>query len=76
MAIDSLQTQSLRNDQAKIALEHDNEKNLREMKEKNKIELELPKAWMSDHPTVAYWIEKEKDCWSEVGIEFSIKLNS
>lgn len=46
------------------------------LKIKNKIELELPKAWVNDHPTVAYWIEKEKDCWSEVGIDFSIKLNS
>lgn len=43
---------------------------------KNRIELELRKEWVSDHPTVAYWMEKEKDAWSEVGIDFSIKLNA
>lgn len=46
------------------------------LKMKSKIELELPKAWVSEHPTVAYWIEKEKECWSDVGVDFSIKLNS
>ncbi len=43
---------------------------------KNRIELELRKEWVSNHPTVAYWMEKEKDAWSEVGIDFSIKLNA
>lgn len=46
------------------------------LKIKSKIELELPKAWVNDHPTVAYLLDKEKECWSEVGIDFSIKLNS
>jgi hypothetical protein len=32
MAIESLQTQSLRNDQAKMQLEHEGEKNLKELK--------------------------------------------
>lgn len=45
------------------------------LKMKGKIELELRKEWVHDHPTVAYWIEKEKECWSDVGIDFSIKLN-
>jgi len=43
---------------------------------KNRIELELRRAWVRDHPTVAYWIEKEKDAWGEVGIDFSIRLGS
>lgn len=46
------------------------------LKMKNKIELEIRKDWVSDHPTVAYWIEKEKEAWSEVGVDFSIKLNA
>lgn len=45
------------------------------LKMKNRIELEIRKDWVSDHPTVAYWIEKEKEAWGEVGIDFSIKLN-
>lgn len=40
MAIDSLQTQSLRNDQARMQLEHESDKTLREVKEKAKLELE------------------------------------
>ncbi len=46
------------------------------LKIKNRIELELPKVWVNDHPTVAYLLDKEKESWSEVGIDFSIKLNS
>jgi hypothetical protein len=40
MAIDSLQTQALRNDQARLQLEHENDKSIRETREKAKIELE------------------------------------
>lgn len=44
------------------------------LKMKNRIELEIRKEWVTDHPTVSYWMDKEKECWSEVGIDFSIKL--
>ena len=43
---------------------------------KKGIELEIRKEWATQHPTVAYWIEKEKECWSEVGIDFAVKLNN
>lgn len=46
------------------------------LKMKNRIELEIRKEWVTDHPTVSYWIEKEIENWSEVGVDFSIKLNS
>lgn len=41
---------------------------------KNRIDLEVRRDWVSDHPTVAYWMEKEKESWSEVGVDFSIKI--
>ncbi|MNR77875.1 Guanosine-5'-triphosphate,3'-diphosphate pyrophosphatase [compost metagenome] len=43
---------------------------------KKGIELEIRKEWATQHPTVSYWIEKEKECWGEVGIDFSVKFNN
>lgn len=43
------------------------------LKMKNRIELELRRTWIAEHPTVAYWIEKERDWWKEVGIDFMVK---
>ena len=44
------------------------------LKMKNRIDLEIPRAWTAAHPTIAYWFEKEKEVWNEVGIDFSIRL--
>jgi exopolyphosphatase/guanosine-5'-triphosphate,3'-diphosphate pyrophosphatase len=43
------------------------------LKMKNKIELELKQDWVSLHPTVAYWLQKEIESWREVGIDFLVK---
>ena len=43
------------------------------VKMKSRIELELDSAWVAQHPTVAFWMQKERACWIEVGIEFVIK---
>lgn len=40
---------------------------------KNRIELEMKREWMLLHPTVSYWMEKERESWDEVGVDFSIK---
>src|SRR5579871_34123 len=40
MAIDSIQTMQLRNDQTRMQVEHENDKTLSEIREKNKIELD------------------------------------
>lgn len=40
---------------------------------KNRIELEIKREWVTDHPTVSYWMEKEQEQWDEVGVDFSIK---
>lgn len=42
------------------------------LKMKNKIELELKQDWVSLHPTVAFWLRKEIDCWREIGVEFIV----
>lgn len=44
------------------------------LKMKNRIELELRDNWISDHPTLSYWMDKERSAWSEVDIDFSIRL--
>jgi exopolyphosphatase/guanosine-5'-triphosphate,3'-diphosphate pyrophosphatase len=41
---------------------------------KNRIELEMRRAWLDSHPTLAYWIEKEQEWWDEVEVDFSIKV--
>lgn len=40
---------------------------------KNKVELEISRRWFSEHPTLAYWIEKERAAWHELGIGFSVR---
>ncbi|NRR28767.1 Ppx/GppA family phosphatase [Oxalobacteraceae bacterium] len=40
---------------------------------KNRIELEIRRDLVSDHPTVSFWIEKEQEFWDDVGIDFSVK---
>jgi exopolyphosphatase/guanosine-5'-triphosphate,3'-diphosphate pyrophosphatase len=45
------------------------------VKLKSRIELELPRQWMTQHPTVAFWIEKEQESWDEVGVDFSVKTS-
>ncbi|HJU99989.1 MAG TPA: Ppx/GppA phosphatase family protein [Burkholderiaceae bacterium] len=42
---------------------------------KNRIELEIRRDWVVDHPTVSYWMEKEQELWDEVGVDFSIRAN-
>ena len=39
---------------------------------KNRIEIETPRGWLAQHPTVAAWFDKEAAAWSEVGIGFQV----
>ncbi len=43
------------------------------LKMKSRIELELKRDWVAQHPTVSYWLDKERGWWDEVGIEFNVK---
>lgn len=51
------------------------EVNLEELrvKMKSKIELDIKREWVDDHPTASYWMEKEREWWREIGVEFAIK---
>lgn len=42
---------------------------------KNRIELELNRDWIEQHPTVSYWLDKEHDWWDEIGIDMTIRIN-
>jgi exopolyphosphatase/guanosine-5'-triphosphate,3'-diphosphate pyrophosphatase len=46
------------------------------LKMKNRIDLELRNDWVNDHPTLSYWMDKEKEAWGEAGIEFSMRLSN
>ncbi|UUZ52065.1 hypothetical protein LP420_03730 [Massilia sp. B-10] len=39
---------------------------------KNRIDLEIRRTALLGHPTLAFWIEKEQECWDEVDIDFSV----
>jgi exopolyphosphatase/guanosine-5'-triphosphate,3'-diphosphate pyrophosphatase len=39
---------------------------------KNRIEIETPRGWLAQHPTVAAWFEKEAAAWNEVGVGFQV----
>lgn len=43
---------------------------------KSRIELEISKKTLADHPTLSYWLTKEKGAWNEIGLEFDIKTIS
>lgn len=45
------------------------------LKMKNRIEVEIRKQWVLEHPTMAYWLNKEQECWDEVGMDFVIKMS-
>lgn len=45
-----------------------------QLKMKNRIELEIKQDWLTLHPTVSYWLEKERNCWNEIGTTMSIKI--
>ena len=44
------------------------------LKMKNRIELDIKHAWIADHPTVSYWMQKEQEWWRDVGVEFVIRV--
>ena len=43
------------------------------LKMKKSIELELRTDWVAQHPTVAFWMQKERDYWNEAGFDFTIR---
>jgi exopolyphosphatase/guanosine-5'-triphosphate,3'-diphosphate pyrophosphatase len=39
---------------------------------KNRIEIDTPRGWLRQHPTVAAWFDKEAAAWAEVGVGFQV----
>jgi exopolyphosphatase/guanosine-5'-triphosphate,3'-diphosphate pyrophosphatase len=44
------------------------------VKLKNRIELEIKGAWLTQHPTLSYWLDKEREAWSEIDIDFVLRV--
>ncbi|MRX11165.1 Ppx/GppA family phosphatase [Pseudoduganella sp. FT25W] len=42
---------------------------------KSRIELEIQRDWVAQHPTLSYWLEKEQEQWDEVGVDFLIRTS-
>jgi exopolyphosphatase/guanosine-5'-triphosphate,3'-diphosphate pyrophosphatase len=45
------------------------------VKMKSRIDVDIQRDWVVDHPTLPYWLEKEREYWREIGIEFSSRLS-
>ncbi|GAC1405806.1 MAG: exopolyphosphatase [Burkholderiaceae bacterium] len=43
------------------------------LKMKSRIELEVRAHWLAEHPTVAYWMQKEREHWQDIGMEFTVR---
>jgi exopolyphosphatase/guanosine-5'-triphosphate,3'-diphosphate pyrophosphatase len=39
---------------------------------KSRIEIDTPRGWLKQHPTVAAWFDKEAAAWAEVGVGFQV----
>jgi exopolyphosphatase/guanosine-5'-triphosphate,3'-diphosphate pyrophosphatase len=48
------------------------EKSVR-LRMKSRIDLEVKRDRVAEHPTLSYWMEKEQEFWDEVGVDFSIR---
>ncbi|HWW72400.1 MAG TPA: Ppx/GppA phosphatase family protein [Duganella sp.] len=48
---------------------------LLKLRVKNRVELEIRREWVAEHPTLSYWLEKEQENWDEVGVDFSIRTS-
>ena len=48
---------------------------LLKLRVKNRIELEIRREWVAEHPTLSYWLEKEQENWDEVGVDFAIRTS-
>lgn len=42
---------------------------------KNRIEIEISQDWLAEHPTLSYWMNKERDCWKELGVELTLRID-
>jgi len=42
---------------------------------KSRIELEVRRDLVAHHPTLSYSMQKERECWEEVKVDFSIKTS-
>ncbi|HZX29593.1 MAG TPA: Ppx/GppA phosphatase family protein, partial [Telluria sp.] len=38
-----------------------------------RIDLEIRRDLLAAHPTLAWWLEKEQECWDEIGIDLGIR---
>ena len=45
------------------------------LKMKRSVELEMRRDWVTVHPTVAYWLQKEIESWREIGVDFLVRAN-
>jgi len=52
--------------------EHEADVDAVRLRMKGRIDIETPRGWLNQHPTVAAWFEKEAAAWSDVGVPFSV----
>jgi exopolyphosphatase/guanosine-5'-triphosphate,3'-diphosphate pyrophosphatase len=45
------------------------------VKMKTRIDVDIQRDWVVDHPTLSYWLDKEREHWREIGVEFYSRLS-
>ena len=43
------------------------------LKMKGRIDVELAPGWLAKHPTMRFWLEKERSAWGDVGLAFQFR---
>jgi exopolyphosphatase/guanosine-5'-triphosphate,3'-diphosphate pyrophosphatase len=46
------------------------------VKMKSRIELEIKGDWLLQHPTLSYWLDKEREAWSEINVDFALRVTA
>ncbi|SNT27722.1 exopolyphosphatase / guanosine-5'-triphosphate,3'-diphosphate pyrophosphatase [Noviherbaspirillum humi] len=41
---------------------------------KSRIEIDIERQWLDRHPTLSFWLQKERDAWDEVGVSLTVRL--
>jgi exopolyphosphatase/guanosine-5'-triphosphate,3'-diphosphate pyrophosphatase len=44
------------------------------VKLKSRIDLEIRRDYIKEHPSISFWFQKEQEWWAGIGVDFAVKL--
>lgn len=45
------------------------------VKLKNRIDLDIRRDYVKEHPSISFWFQKEQEWWAGIGVEFAVKVS-